>query len=72
MSSKSSKPFKAGRRTEILCIPFLVGERNGPSQCAPKDSEPSDARRLDPDGPRKGSACVGLIHDHNENVETLT
>lgn len=37
---------------EGLWIPFLVGERKGPSQWAPRDSEPSEERRRDPDGPR--------------------
>lgn len=37
-------------------MPFLVGFRNGPSQWAPRDSEPKDALRVLPEGPRKGSA----------------
>src|SRR5271170_3435480 len=37
-------------------MPFLVGLRNGPSQCAPRDSDPSSASRSLPDGPRYGRA----------------
>jgi len=37
-------------------MPFLVGERNGPSQWAPRDSDPRDASRVVPEGPRKGRA----------------
>lgn len=57
ISSRSLKPWMAGRSTDILWIPFLVGDRKGPSQWAPRDSAPSEAIRLIPDGPRKGSAC---------------
>lgn len=57
MSSKSSKPWIAARRTEGLWIPFLVGDRKGPSQCAPSDSAPSWGKREMPDGPRNGRAC---------------
>lgn len=39
-----------------LWMPFLVGLMKGPSQWAPRDSEPSDAMRCVPEGPRKGSA----------------
>lgn len=56
ISSRSSKPFIAGRRRETLWIPFLVGLRKGPSQWAPRDSAPSDAIRLFPEGPRNGKA----------------
>jgi len=44
------------RRTEVLWMPFFVGDRKGPSQWAPRDSEPSVASRVVPEGPRKGSA----------------
>ena len=37
-------------------MPFLVGFMKGPSQCAPSDSEPSEARRRAPEGPRWGNA----------------
>ena len=33
-------------------MPFFVGEMNGPSQCAPSDSEPSNGFRAFPDGPK--------------------
>ena len=45
MSSRSLKPSKAARSTEILWMPFLVGFRKGPSQWAPRDSAPSEATR---------------------------
>jgi len=44
------------RRTEVLWMPFLVGDRNGPSQWAPRDSDPSVASRDVPEGPSKGRA----------------
>jgi hypothetical protein len=51
MSSRSAKE-EATLRTERLWIPFLVGLRNGPSTCAPRDSAPSCGRREEPEGPR--------------------
>lgn len=52
MASRSEKPFVAGMMFSTLWMPFLVGERKGPSQCAPRDSAPSEEMRWYPEGPR--------------------
>ena len=65
ISSRSVKPLFAARRTSTLWMPFLVGEMKGPSQCAPRDSEPSSASRQVPEGPRNGSACLQSTSSQN-------
>lgn len=49
-------PFVAVMILVTLWMPFLVGDKNGPSQCAPRDSAPEEERRALPEGPRYGSA----------------
>lgn len=58
ISSRVLMPSTQGTMFSTLWMPFLVGERKGPSQWAPRDSAPSSAMRRPPEGPRKGSACA--------------
>lgn len=60
MEEREARPESGVCRTETLWIPFLVGEMKGPSQWAPRDSEPWVGSRDAPEGPRNGRA-FGMI-----------
>lgn len=69
---RSERPLCGDCRTAALWQPFLVGFRKGPSQWAPRDSEPCEGLRGVPEGPRKRSTCRLMYQDYGlEELERV-